>query len=190
MSKRHLFAAAVLSIGMLLFSGCLWAPSLERLKKEIENQIPEARFDKEVALTLGPVSIGIARVVTRFIPETKEARPYLKNVRKVELAVYNTKSLPPLDGLRFPARLKSLVEQDNWDVAVKVRQEDELVWILVHERRNQIDAAFVVVINHENLVLMRLKGQLNEIVLRSLKEADVLPAPEAQLPETAPIVHK
>ncbi len=164
----------VFLLGMLLFSGCLWAPNLDRLKQEIQAQIPDASFDKEVSFTLGPVTLGIARIFSRFIPEANEARGYLDGISRVEVAVYETESLPSLEKLRFPKRLQHLTEKEGWELAAKVREEDNVVWILFHEKRNRINSLYVVVLDEENLVLVRLKGNLEKAVMKGLREAEIL----------------
>jgi len=160
-------------MAMLLSSGCLWAPGLERLKDEITVQIPGASFDKEVALTLGPMSLALARIAVRFVPEAQEAREYLGDVRRVELAVYKTKSLPDLDDLEVPIQLNNLLE-NGWEIAVTAREENELNWVLYHETEGEVDSLCVVVLDLQNLVLAKIKGNLGKIFMKGLREAEII----------------
>ena len=174
MHNRYFKILAVLIIAVTCFSGCLWAPNLERLKNEIQAQIPEAQFDKEVSLTLGPVSLGLASIVTRFIPEAREARSYLKDIRRLELAVYKTENLPSLDHLHLPAKLEEMRERENWQVAAKVRDHNEFVWVLYHEKGDKIDSLFVFVLDDETFVLARIKGNFDRMALRGIQDSKIL----------------
>ena len=171
---RYFKIPAVLFIAVTCLSGCLWAPNLERLKNEIQAQIPEAKFDKEVALTLGPVSLGLARIVTGFIPEAKGARGYLKEIRRLELAVYETGYLPSLDDLRLPNQLEEMRVREHWQVAAKVREHDQFVWVLYREKDDKIDSLFVFILDKKNFVLARIKGNFEKMALRGLKDAEIL----------------
>lgn len=174
MKRRTIQITAVLLMGVLLCSGCLWAPGLERLKDEISAQLPGAQFDKEVALTLGPMSLLLARIATRFVPdrEAQEAREYLCEMRRIELAVYKTGHLPSLDGLQFPVQLNDLLEE-GWEIAATVREEHELVWVLYHQRGDEIDCLCAVVLDEQNLVLAKIRGNLGTIFLKGLREAEI-----------------
>ena len=44
-------------------SGCGWTPELSRVASELERQLPDAKFDKEFSLSLGPMALGFARFV-------------------------------------------------------------------------------------------------------------------------------
>jgi hypothetical protein len=172
--KRSIHITAILTVGLLLCSGCLWAPGLERLKDEMTAQMPGAQFDKEVALTLGPMSLMLARVAMQFVPEpeARESRQYLSEIRRVELAVYNTKSLPSLRQVEFPKQLNKLLNED-WEIAAKVVEEDQLVWVLYHESGERIDYLCAVVLDEQNLVLAKVKGNLGKLFLKGLREAKI-----------------
>jgi hypothetical protein len=172
--KRTIYITAILTAGLLLCSGCLWAPGLERLKDEMTAQMPGAQFDKEVALTLGPMSLALARIALQFVPEpeVRQSRQYLSDIRRVELAVYETEALPSLRKVAFPKQLNKLLHED-WEIAAKVIEEDQLVWVLYHESGERIDYLCAVVLDDENLVLVKVKGNLGRLFLKGLREAKV-----------------
>jgi hypothetical protein len=174
MTNRCFTIPAVLFVAVTCLSGCLWAPNLERLKNEIQAQIPEAEFNKEVALTLGPVSLSLARFVTGFIPEANQARGYLKDIRRVELAVYKTEYLPSLDDLRLPTRLDEMRNREHWQVAAKVREHDQFVWVLYREKNDRIDSLFVFVLDKDNFVLARIKGNFENLALQGIRDSKIL----------------
>jgi len=162
--------AAVLTVG----SGCIWTPELTRVKNDIENQIPNAHFEKEFSLSLGPLALGFARLATRFVPDTYDARDYLKDVRRVQVAVYNTTSMPPVGNVRVPERLSRMAEL-GWEVAVKVREENELVLVMYRVEDESVRDLYVVVLNTTELVIVKASGHLERLVARALREGDDIP---------------
>jgi hypothetical protein len=155
-------------------SGCLWAPDLAMVRKDIERQLPGVSFDKEIELSLGPVSLAFARLVTRMSPEAEDASSYLRDVSRIELAVYNTEDMPPANQVTMPERLKKMTEGEGWEVAVKVRNDDELAWVLYRVEDESIEELYVVVVTEDELVMVKAEGKLERLVARALTESGAL----------------
>lgn len=172
---RAVIVAALLVSVAAMTSGCLWAPDLAHIKREIQRQIPGARFEKEIELSLGPVSLGFARLFTRMAPDAREASSYLRDVSKIQLAVYNADSMPPSFEVSMPDRLKKMQSSDGWEMAVKIRDGDELVWVLYRIDDETIKELYVVVLNDKELVMVRAEGRLEKLVARALRDAEGVP---------------
>ena len=93
--QRNQYRRALLPIVIVLLlavvgasTGCLWAPDLVLVRKDIERQLPGASFEKEIELSLGPISLAFARLVTRMVPDARDASGYLRDVSRIQLAVY------------------------------------------------------------------------------------------------------
>lgn len=168
--------SAVIAIALVMSAttGCAWTPELTRVKNDIERQIPDARFEKEFSISLGPVAMRFARLVCRFVPDAREARGYLKDVSRVQVAVYNMSSMPPVKHVHIPDQLKNMTNE-GWEVAVKVREDDHLVWVLYRADKNTIRDLYVVVLDSEELVLVKASGNLERLVARALSETDGVP---------------
>jgi hypothetical protein len=158
----------------MLFSGCfsLSARELAEVRRELENQMPEARFEKEIELSLGRMTMGTVKWLCLVIPDAREARKYLKDISGVSVAVYEVESLPPLNEVELPKRLKRLLEDKGWDVLIKAREEDQIVWILYQERRSSIRNLYVLALEPDELVLMSLRGRLDRLFAQALEESD------------------
>lgn len=168
---RSLVVVALLLVFAGLSSGCLWAPDLASVRKEIQRQIPGASFEKEIELTLGPISLAFARMVTRLVPDAREAHDYLRDVSRIELAVYNTSSMPSSFRLTTPKRLQKMQSDEGWEMAVKVREKDEVVWVMYQIDDERIKELYVIVLSDDELVMVRAKGKLERLVARALKES-------------------
>ncbi len=163
-----------------LFSGCfsLSARELAEVRRELETQMPEARFEKEIELSFGRMALGAMKWLCLVIPDTREARKYLKDISGVSVAVYEVESLPPLNEVDLPKRLGRLLEDKDWDVLVRAREEDQIVWILYQEHRRSIRNLYVLALEPDELVLVRLRDRLDRLFAQALEESDTrMPVP-------------
>jgi hypothetical protein len=145
--------ALALAAGLAALSspGCFWSPELSGVRDDIEHQLPGSSFDKNIEFSFGPVLLTFARVVTSVIPGAREVRPYLHGVSRVQVAVYEA-HIDSIAGLHMPRRLQSLME-DGWETAVRVRDNEDAVWLLYRPDGDEVKEIFVVVLNRDELVL-------------------------------------
>jgi hypothetical protein len=161
---------ALLVVATAVVGGCAWAPELSRICRDIEHQLPGASFDKQFAISLGPLSLGFAKLVTGMVPDAREARGYLDDVSRIQVAIYDTEGMPPLDGIKMPSRLREM-QKDGWEIAVKAREEDSVVWVMYKIEDDSIREMYVVVLDEDELVLVKARGRLERLAARALNEA-------------------
>ncbi|UCH85555.1 MAG: DUF4252 domain-containing protein [Candidatus Latescibacterota bacterium] len=159
-----------LTLILTLCSGCLWAPDLDRVRRDLEGQLPGAEFTKEFALSLGPVTLGFAKLITRFVPETEEARLYLSDVSRVKVAIYEVDNVPNDVKLKIPKDLKKLLEKDDWELVVKTQDDRETTWILCQLDDDKLEGIYVVVLDEDELVLVRAHGNLDRVFEQAMRE--------------------
>jgi len=157
--------AVVLSV-----SGCLWAPDLDRVRKDLEKQMPGVEFDRRIALSLGPIAMTFVRGALALAPDTREAAGYVRDVHSVGVAVYTARNLPRDFDVRLPKAIEELVEDGGWEIAVKTRDDGEAVWILCSMEGDAIKGLYVVALDEEELVLVRAKGRLEEMFKKAIRE--------------------
>ena len=169
----------ILSIVLIVTtsSGCLWAPELDGVRKDLERQLPGSSFHREFALSVGPITLGFARMITRFVPDAAEAREYLQDVRNVKVAIYDVKNLPDDPDLRMPKKLESLLENEGWEIAAKVNQDSDNVWVLYRTEDDSIKDLYAVVLSDDELVLVRAHGNIDQLAVKAMREhvGDVSP---------------
>lgn len=154
-------------------TGCLWAPNLAQVRKDIEQQLPGVHFDKQIELTLGRLSLMFARLVTAFVPDARDAHRYLRDVNRVELAVYNADRVSA-GKVSMPDRLRSMQEREGWELAVKIQEDDDLVWVLYRIDDEKIKEVFVVVLGDGDLVMVKAQGRLERLVAYALAESGAM----------------
>ena len=171
---RTMTAVIAIALALTATTGCLWTPELTRVKNDIERQIPDARFEKEFSISLGPIAMRFARLVSRFVPDARDARGYFEDVSRVQVAVYHMSSMPSVRHVRIPDQLKNMTNE-GWEVAVKVREDDRMVWVMYRVDKDTIRDLYVVVLDSEELVLVKASGNLERLVARALSETDGVP---------------
>ena len=176
--QRFLSIATLLLIGGLT-SGCLYSHELASTRRALEDEMPGTQLDREVVLSLGPFSLWTLGWAASFVGgkpnEVRLFRRYLNDLHRVKVGVYK---LRQTDKASFaaPSQLTRL-ETQGWKVAVKVREEDERIWILYRKRdcficeyypRGIVRDAYVLVLNRDELVQVRLRGDFDRLLRRLL----------------------
>ena len=161
----------VVSLGLvsLLLSGCFHAAELAQVRADIEREVPEADFDKELELTVGPMSLGFVRLLTAFVPAIREERGLLKEIDRIKVAKYRVRSMPPIEGFQPPWQIRRLLEREDWEVAVKAREQEEVFWLLYRIHGEAVRDLFVIGLNARELFLVDLEGRLDQLVAHAVE---------------------
>ena len=166
---RLLRAGLALTLSCLLLSGCLYSREVSRTRHAIERAYPEARFDREVVFSFGPLSLLSARLLTGLAPsQTEEVRPYLRSLRRVKVGVYRAEGLSSLNTIDLP-QVRRLREK-GWETLVAVREPEATTWVLYRERRRAVRDLYVLTLSEDELVMVRLKGRLDKLLTHVMRE--------------------
>ena len=165
--NRALIIAALVA-ALPLANGCMWAPELIEVKKDIARQMPEVDFHKNVVLSFGPLTMVLARTITGFIPDAHEVRGYLRDVSRLQVAVYEVSGRPDDAPVQTPAHLQELLD-DGWEMAARVNDEGDRVWLLYRLDDDSVREMFVVAMSDDELVLVKLKGRLERVMAQALE---------------------
>ncbi len=178
----HTRSARLLPLALLLVtlttSGCLYSREIAQTRRDIEKAYPDLHLKREFVMSFGPGSLGFARWVTGLVrdEDARFASNLLENVRRVKLGVYEIVGETP-DYSQYDVPGLRRFQRDGWETAVRVRETDgaredaEHVWIMYREHRDRIENMFLAVLDGENLVLIRLDGDL-EGILKTVMEKD------------------
>jgi hypothetical protein len=67
-----------------------------------------------------------------------------------------------------------MTESEGWELAVKIRGEDELSWVLYRLDDETVKELYVVVVTDEELVMVKAEGSLESLVARALSDSGAL----------------
>lgn len=155
----------------LLVQGCLRATQLERIGAEIAWQHPEARFEREISVSIGSLPMGFARWVVGLAGEdAREAKAYLDGVSRIEFVIYKVRGLGRLHRTETPNIIESLIEDRGWEMIVKAREESELAWILYREEDGRVRDLLITAIDGEEMVLIKVSGRLDRVFEQALAD--------------------
>lgn len=172
--RKPLMRERIMTISLLLLtgmfaSGCLYSREIAHVRRDIEHAYPDAQFDRQIVVSLGPMSLRTIGWIARFVPgdEVEMATDYLHEIRRLKVGVYRSDG-GGMGGFN-PNALKRFDRRD-WHVAVKYRSDDDAGWILYRERGDTVRDLFLVVLSDEELVVARLEGRLNRLMERLVED--------------------
>ena len=161
------FAAAVLFAG----SGCAYTSEIAKTRHEIEREY-DIDTETGVVISLGPGLFHTAGFLAKFADDedAQLASRLAYGIRRIKAGVY------PIDYISDHAEMDipemDVFQRRDWQVALKVEDYNEVGWILYRERRNRVRDMFVVVVAEEEMVLVRLQGNLTELLDVALDEVE------------------
>lgn len=170
MSKSRMGIVLAVTTLCLFSSGCYRAVRLEKMGYEILNACPDARFKKDVSISIGGVSWGLLKSVAMSVEkDDRELRSYIGNLSKVEVVVYDARGITK-DDMRPIGEIVKESLGDDWQLMVKTAEDNELVWIHYREDDESIREMNIVVYDSDEFVIVRLAGSLDEIMEVALEE--------------------
>ncbi len=168
---RPLVRLSLLGLAFIV-SGCFHSREIERIRSAVEAETPGTDYDRRIVVSLGPASLQLSRLIVGLVddPDARAAGAYLGDVRRVKLGVFRSSGDGDFRRSTLPRRLRRDLERNDWELALRVRNEDELVWLYFRERRGAVRDVFLTVANDEDLVIVRFKGRLDRMVARAMDQ--------------------
>ncbi len=143
--------------------------SFRSTRNSIEEQVPNISLEKEFAISVGNSMLSFLDVLT-----LNEAN--ISELDHVQVAVYNVESggqKIDFNDIDFSATLRSRGKNLHWETIVKVRKEDEQVWVLagMDLAQNSLDVVSVFVLGNNELVLINVEGDFDRMIEFALQPA-------------------
>ena len=138
-------------------------------RNSIEEQVPDISLEKEFAISLGNSMLSFLDVVSLNEADISE-------LDHVQVAVYNVESGGreiDFNEIDFSDTLRARGKHLHWEAIVKVRKEDEQVWVLVGMdlARTSLEAVSVFVLENSELVMINVDGDFDRMIEFALQPA-------------------
>lgn len=165
-ARRTTLALAVAAL-LLLATAC--GPASLREEKALVEHLVGRGAVPETSLHIGPMLLGLARWADD--EDDAGADPdddLVKHLRRIDLVVYR------LDAAAR-ARLGhagTLPLLKGWDRIVRVREKGEVAEILVRTENDRLDGMVVLAHEEDELVLVRIDGDIEPLIEAAMKEDD------------------
>jgi len=146
-------------VGLATTTSCIRFHGPEDLRRDLARTAG-VKLEREMGVTLTRTAVMLVRWAT-----SEEDIP-LRGVRRVEVGVYQ------VQGLRRGVEDRRSIdppELPGWENIVRVREDDEEVFVLVREEEDEIRGMLIVVAEEDEWVLVRIRGKLQH-TLESVME--------------------
>jgi|GEM_PF-7078486 len=158
----------ILILSTILFSvmasGCYEVNSnFSEIKNEILSS-SGSHYYKDVEFALGSVSMSFVRI---FVND--EDDDIIKNISGIQIAVYKGRS----DGdnnYNLFQRIDEKMQNNGWKNFVRESNPDELTLIYFKDKDEKLYAMFIVSVNKKELSLVQLNGDLNKVIIASIRK--------------------
>ena len=169
-AKRFLFATPILVLMGVTLSGCFVSREISHVRRDIERTWPEAEFDREFVVSVGPGLFNTLGWMAYHSQDEDGIRfgQYLSDIRRVKVGVFNVRSLPEDEVLDIPSLARFV--DDGWMKAAVVRDRGETIWALYRERHNAVRDMFFLVLDPDELVIVRVEGNLSRLLARVVED--------------------
>ncbi len=151
---------ASLALAAVTLTGCIRPGGPEGLRRQLVRGT-DVQLDREFGITMTRTALMLARWGVKIAGKSDEIP--LKGIRRVEVGVYEV-----VDGESMPSEPRL----PEFSTAVRVREQDERVFLMIREREDgRIREALVVVVEADEWVLVRIKGKLDKVMDQAIRMA-------------------
>jgi hypothetical protein len=156
----------------LVLSGCLFSRELTQMKRQIERDVPEAEFDRDLVLNIGPAGLRLIGWTAGLSSDedAEEVRRYISYVDRVRIGVFETRRLPE-DWMGRVTVIDDL-QNSGWLLAVRRESKNELLGVLYRERVGRIRDIYAVHLDPDELILARISGDLQGLLDYAVADND------------------
>ncbi|MBN2012847.1 DUF4252 domain-containing protein [candidate division KSB1 bacterium] len=154
-----------------MFSGCMTSHEFNYVERAIRHQIRPANIKTNFKFSFGPLTLAPARIITHYVDDAKEADMYLREIKKVQVGVYEIRNTDDRSKFRIPRDAEKKLTDLGWEPFVRVRERDgQQVDIFYKTISDRMASIYAVVLDHDELVIVELKGRLDRIIEKAIQE--------------------
>jgi Domain of unknown function (DUF4252) len=163
----------VIVVATISLGGCWSSKEIAHVRRDIESEIPGAEFRKEAEVTVeSGAFFTVGRILGRVADneDLYEAGRYIQELRRIKVGVYRVEKLPSDDQINmFDLRR---FDEGGWAPATFVEQDDEAIWVLYREWYDEIRDMMIIVLNDDELVVVRIEGALDHLLEKIVEDND------------------
>jgi hypothetical protein len=161
----------VIALSMVMFTSCM--SFSDRPLRPIRNAIlelnPGITLEKKVAVNVGGVMFN-------FLDLLSLGGQDLSEIDSVHMAVYKVHGLGTDRIFSRQTFQDALLEKDaslQWEQIVRVRDDGENLWVFagLDLARNSLEAISVFVMEHDELVLISIGGDIDKMMIYALESS-------------------
>ncbi len=155
-------------IGLLLIFISTSCIGVNREFKNIRSQILDNLdddFDRQIEFSVGPVGFFVASQFVKFADTEENVDEILSKVKNIHVGIYDRLSNFSKPSLSLLKNITNSIVDENWKSLVKSIDGNEMVGVFVKDMNPEnIEELFVVTLTDEELILVKLQGNLGSII--------------------------
>lgn len=156
----------LLPISGLLSCMTMSSASINAVEHDLVQQMPEITLEQEIALNFGGGLLSLINIIT--LNDVN-----LSSLDRVNVAIYNVHGgaqNPDFDEISFANTLKEHSAQLYWERIVRVREEDEQVWVFagMNLESNTLEGISVFVMENDTVTVINVDGEMNKMLEHAL----------------------
>ena len=166
---------ALLLAVAFLWSGCT-SFELARLRNDVADQLPSATIGDGYSVSFGSISLGMARWITSLSVRDEDGamvQAALHEVRRIQFGRYEVAKSLDARRLTMPRRFEHYLARGDWSHLATLREADHAIWVLYRERDERVTDVFAVALTEDELILVKLTGDLEALVTAVLHHSEV-----------------
>ncbi len=170
--------AVALAVAALAMGGCMTtSPRLHSFASALDRDLPEVELDHQFGMTFGRMSLGMVKGIAKWgmDEEDQDAFAAFRGVRKVEFATYQAhlsgageSSVLTNSDWDAATRLQAKFRRNGWQTMARFSADAELGWVVYRLSGDKLKNVMVVLLEDEELTIVRLGGKLNKVVRAAL----------------------
>ena len=151
--------------------GCILVNSdFLHTKELILDEIGPADVKTEFQLQIGPGMISLGCIAVSFTDAKDEVNKYLKDIRNVQVGVYNLYDVDRKQPIVIPNKIGKKLLRKGYEPLVKVKERDGAVWVMTKMKRKRIESLYVIALDRSELVLVEVQGRLERLIEKAIRE--------------------
>lgn len=169
MNDKRFASFMMLAAISLLFTACMSFNDdyFDPVADSMRAQMPELTLEREMAMDFGSGFFNLIDLASTGAADISD----MENLR---IAIY--KVIPRGESLEFPDAVfdEALLSQGTdleWERIVRIREEGEQLWVFagMDLSAEMLDALCVFILDHEELVLINMEGDLQQLLNYALQ---------------------
>ncbi len=155
---RRLLGATLVAV----LAGCSAGPELDAVADMARETFAEADLQPQFQATIGGWLLAPGSLVV--YPFHREAGTYLSTVRRVDVKVFQLRDADGAQRTRFGTSLHRAMAARGLEPVIFVREPDETVGVFIRSGQEPLEEFFVVVLDGEDLVLLRIQCNFERLL--------------------------
>jgi len=150
--------------------GCIGVDSdFKELRSLVINSTNE-KYNRDIEFSVGPMGISVAKFIVKLNDDDEDAQIILNNISEVQIGIYEKRFSGKHYDYSFFNDIDKKLKKEDWHFVIRHVEGNELTGIYVKYEDEEINKLYVINIEDNKLNLVRVEGNLENILTYAIKE--------------------